>query len=162
MSILTLILGFAIVTILVMNVYYAPALRALPAFLLLANEISDAALLDELQVLYHAHPVLALVPLVQSLEALAGVVLANKTELLAFSSGDDITVSDDALPAIPGNIVRLIVAARTLLLFSEVAAADRAVHPARCDHLWLDAGHWTGMGPAPEKTSGKGPGEDIF
>lgn len=59
-----------------MAAYNCTALRAFPSFLFLFKELIDAVLLDEFEVLYHAHPEISSVALVDMAEPFARVITA--------------------------------------------------------------------------------------
>ena len=120
-----------------MAAYDCSTLEAFPPLLFLFKELIDAILLDELEVLYHTHPVEVSVACVYMVESFTGIItafvavlyLATQEEVASLLKESALLISRSATKAERhSNSLAL-----NIMSVSKVSAANPAIHPARSD-----------------------------
>lgn len=120
-----------------MHAEHLAALRTGPAHLFAAEEVLYAVLLDVLQVVHHAHPVLGPVTSIQTIQPVARKPVAFET----VSGGARLSVLTTLDAAMDAGLCFAAVSAAATgawIQVSCIGAAEAAVHPAGSDQRRAD------------------------
>ena len=106
---------------------------------LTANEKSNTPISNHLQVIQHAHVILAAVALIELLKSFAWIFFTRET-IFSLSLGKEVTVFDDTADAVIALIGVVTATAGTMVFLTLMGHTEAAIHPARGDVIYGDRG----------------------